>query len=192
MQDLEHSGVTAGPARSASKGSSGISGALLFLLGILAFVFADVVTRVSIVAFAAILVVGGLTELVHALRGRGGDRDRFFLSFLSGLLTTAVGAMLIARPAVGAAASGLLIAAWLMATGVFRGVTALLDRYRYFGWDVVYGALSVLLGVWVAASLPTTATWLLGTVIAVEFMARGAAMMAGSFALRRERAAAPA
>jgi len=170
MQDLEHSGVTAGPARSASKGSSGISGALLFLLGILAFVFADVVTRVSIVAFAAILVVGGL----------------------SGLLTTAVGAMLIARPAVGAAASGLLIAAWLMATGVFRGVTALLDRYRYWGWDVGYAVVSVLLGVWVAASLPTTATWLLGTVIAVEFMARGAATMAGSFALRRERAAAPA
>ena len=188
--DFEHRDVTAGPARSASRGSSSIFGAFLFLLGILALVFADFVTRVSIVAFAAILVVGGLTELVHALRGRGGDRDRFFLAFLSGLLTTAVGGMLIARPAVGAAATGLLIAAWLIATGIFRGVTALLDRYRYFGWDVVYGALSVLLGVWVAASLPTTATWLLGTVIAVEFMARGAAMMAGSFALRRERAAA--
>jgi uncharacterized membrane protein HdeD (DUF308 family) len=191
MQDLEHSGVTAGPARSAAKGSS-ISGAFLFLLGILAFVFADVVTRVSIVAFAAILVVGGLAELVHALRGRGSDRDRFFLSFLSGLLTTAVGALLIARPAVGAAATGLLIAGWLIATGIFRGVTALLDRYRYWGWDLGYGVVSVLLGIWVAASLPTTATWLLGTVIAVEFMARGAAMMAGSFAVRRERAAAPA
>ena len=192
MKDLGRSGVTAGPARSAANGSSSITGVFLFLLGILALVFADVVTRVSIVAFAAILVVGGLSELVHALRGRGGDRDRFFLALLSGLLTTAVGAMLIARPAVGAAASGLLIAAWLMATGVFRGVTALLDRYRYWGWDVGYAVVSVLLGVWVAASLPTTATWLLGTVIAVEFMARGAATMAGSFALRRERAAAPA
>jgi uncharacterized membrane protein HdeD (DUF308 family) len=192
MQDLGRSGVTVGPARSALNGSSSITGVVLLLLGILALVFADVVSFISIVAFAAILVVSGVAELIHALRTRGSDRDRFFLAFLSGLLTIAVGAVLIVRPRVGVAGMGLLIAAWLIATGIFRGVTAALDRYRYWGWDLGYGAVSVVLGVWVAARLPASAMWLLGTVIAIELMARGVAMIASSFALRRERAAAPA
>jgi uncharacterized membrane protein HdeD (DUF308 family) len=186
------SGVFAGPARAASKGSTFAFGVILFVLGILALIFADVVTVASVISFGALLVVGGGVELVHALRQHGGG-DRFFLPLLSGLLSVAVGAVMILRPGVGVAGSGLLIAGWLLATGLFRGVVALLDRYRYWGWDLFYGALSILLGFWLTTNLPTSAMWLLGTVVAVELMARGVAVMGASMALQRlERSSVPA
>jgi len=104
-----------------------------------------------------------------------------------------VGAAMIFRPAVGVAGSGLLIAGWLFATGLFRGVTALMDRYRYWGWDLFYGLVSILLGAWIISSMPTSAMWLLGTVVSIELMTRGVAIMGASRALRRlERASVPA
>jgi uncharacterized membrane protein HdeD (DUF308 family) len=188
---FDRSGVVAGPARAAATESSFAFGMILFMLGVLGLVFADVLTVASVIAFGVLLVAGGVVELGHALRQRGGDR--FFLAFLSGLLSLAVGAVMILRPMVGVAGSGLLIAGWLLATGLFRGVLAILDRYRYWGWDLAYGILSVVLGFWLTSSLPTSAMWLLGTVVAIELMARGVAVMGASIALQRlERSAAAA
>lgn len=192
---LERGGVMGGPARYAARGSSygyGV-GMVLFLLGILGIIFADVVTVASIIVFGVLLVAGGFAEAFgHAFRDREGSR-RSFPAFLSGILSIAVGAVMIFRPAVGVAGSGLLIAGWLFATGLFRGVTALMERYRYWGWDLFYGAVSLLLGVWILASLPTSAMWLLGTVVSVELLMRGVALMGASRALRRlEHSSVPA
>jgi len=188
---LERGDVTAGPARAASTSSSFFFGMILFLLGVLALIFADVVTTASIIVFGVLLVVGGFAEVAMGLRQHTGHR--YFLAFLSGLLSIAVGAVMIFRPAVGAAGSGLLIAGWLFATGLFRGITAIADRYRYWGWDLVYGILSIVLGLWLTAYLPTSAMWLLGTVVGIELLARGVAVMGASLTLRHlERAAAAA
>jgi uncharacterized membrane protein HdeD (DUF308 family) len=183
--------VFSGPARAASKGSSFVFGAILFFLGILGVIYADVLTVASVITFGMLLAVAGIVEMFHAFRHQGSDR--FFLAFLSGLLSIAVGAVMLLRPAVGVAGSALLIAGWLLASGLFRGVVALMDRYRYWGWDLFYGVLSILLGFWLLASMPTSAMWLLGTVVAVELLARGVAVMGTSIALQRlERASAPA
>ena len=189
---LERGTLTTGPARAASTGTSFVVGMLLFGLGILALILADVVTVASVVVFGVLLIVAGIAELTDARpRRRGGDR--YFLSFLSGLLSIAVGFALLVRPALGVVGSGLLVAGWLLATGLFRGVLALVDRYPYWGWDLFYGLVSILVGLWLVASLPTSAAWLLGTMVAVELLARGVAVMGASVALGRlERAAAAA
>jgi uncharacterized membrane protein HdeD (DUF308 family) len=185
-------GLTAGPVPAASGGSSFVLGVILFLLGVLGLLYADVWAVASIVGLGILLVAGGLTELSHAFRGLGGG-DRFLLSFLSGLLSIVVGAVLVSHPAVGVTSVGLLIGAWLFATGLFRGVTAIVERYRYWGWDVGYGFFTILLGFWVTGSLPTAATRLLGSVIALELMARSVAVMGASLGLQRaERSSAPA
>jgi uncharacterized membrane protein HdeD (DUF308 family) len=188
---LERRDLLSGYTRSVSQGSY-FFGMILFLLGIIGVFLADVVTVASIIVFGAFLVAGGLAE-AFGYAGRQREGDRFSPAFLSGVLSIAVGLTILFRPSIGVAASGLLITGWLFATGLFRGVTALMDRYRYWGWDVFYGVVSILLGAWLIASLPTSATWLLGTVVSVELMVRGVAIMGASRALRRlERAAVPA
>jgi uncharacterized membrane protein HdeD (DUF308 family) len=185
---LERSGASIGQARHAFYWF----GMVLFVLGIIGIIFADVVTVASILVFGVLLVIGGITEAFgHASHTEGSHR--FLPAFLSGVLSIAVGAVMIFRPAVGVAGSGLLIAGWLFATGLFRGVTAVMDRFRYWGWDLFYGIVSILLGIWIIASLPSSAMWLLGTVVSVELMVRGIAIMGASRALRRlEHASVPA
>jgi len=81
------SDVIAGPGRTAARGSSYLVGLILVALGVLALVFADALTVASIIAFGVLLVLGGLAELVHAIRAK--ERDRSFLAFVSGLLSIA-------------------------------------------------------------------------------------------------------
>ena len=185
---IERRDLLGGYSRSVTTGSSFFLGMILFALGILGLVLADVVTVASIIVFGAILAIGGFTESVgYARRQREGDR--FSPAFLSGVLSTAVGLTIVFRPEVGVTASGLLITGWLFASGLFRGLTAVIDRYRNWGWDLFYGFISIVLGGWLIARLPTSATWLLGTVISIELMVRGVAIMGASRALRRlERA----
>ena len=189
---IERRDLLGGYSRSVTTGSSFFLGMILFALGILGLVLADVVTVASIIVFGAILAIGGFTESVgYARRQREGDR--FSPAFLSGVLSTAVGLTIVFRPEVGVTASGLLITGWLFASGLFRGLTAVIDRYRNWGWDLFYGFISIVLGGWLIARLPTSATWLLGTVISIELMVRGVAIMGASRALRRlERASIPA
>jgi uncharacterized membrane protein HdeD (DUF308 family) len=179
-------GATTGSTWKASGGGSFFLALILFALGILALLFADVFSTVSIAGFGVLLAAGGLTELLHAFSGRGAG-DRFILELLSGLLSIAVGIVLFTRPIVGATSAGLLVGAWLLATGLFRAVTATMDRYRYWGWDLAYGILSILLGWWVMGALPHSATRLLGTVIAIELMVRSVSVMSASVALQRRK-----
>jgi uncharacterized membrane protein HdeD (DUF308 family) len=184
-------GLTGVRTPAVSGGSSFFLGVILFLLGILGLLFAEFAVP-SIVGFGLLLMLGGFTEISHAFRGLGGG-DRFLLAFLSGLLSVAVGAVLVSRAAVGVTGSGLLIGGWLFATGLFRGVTALIERYRYWGWDLGYGVFSILLGFWVTGSLPISAVRLLGMVVSLELMARAVAVMGASVGLQRdERSSAPA
>ena len=182
-------GQPAGPAWGAPGGSSYLLGGILFLLGLLGLLLADVFHVASIVGFGVLLVAGGLTEVFQAFGARRGG-DRFFVAFLSGLLSMAVGVVLVSRPAVGVTGTGLLVGAWLLVTGIFRGVTALRERYRGWGFDLAYGLLSVLLGAWVTETLPSSAMWLLGTAISIELMVRAVAIMGSSVAARpRQRSA---
>ena len=182
-------GAPAGSGWTAQGGASYFLAAILFVLGILGLLYADVFRVASIVGFGVLLVAGGLTEVFHAFGARRGG-DRFFVAFLSGLLSMAVGVVLVSRPAVGVTGTGLLVGAWLLVTGIFRGVTALRERYRGWGFDLAYGLLSVLLGAWVTETLPSSAMWLLGTAISIELMVRAVAVMGSSVAGRpRERPA---
>ena len=103
---------------------------------------------------------------------------------LAGLLSIVVGAMFLWRPISGLASLTLVIAAYMFASGLFRGVSAALERYPQWGFDLAYGIVAVLLGAYIAAAWPISALWLLGTIVAIEIIVRGIALVAGSLMLR--------
>ena len=78
----------------------------------------------------------------------------------------------------------LLIAGFFFASGLFRGITAIVDRYPHWGWDLGYAVIAIGLGVIVVGDYPFSAFWILGTLVAVEIIARGAALIAASTMLR--------
>jgi uncharacterized membrane protein HdeD (DUF308 family) len=103
---------------------------------------------------------------------------------LAGLLALVVGALFLYQPLTSLLSLTLLIAGYLFASGLFRGITSIVDRYPHWGWDFAYAIVAVALGAYIVASWPFSSFWLLGTVVAIEILARGIAMVAASFMLR--------
>jgi putative heme transporter len=170
-------------------GAPFVLGLLLALLGVVALGAVVFTSIASVLLYGALLVVGGLFEVVHAFRIR---RSGPFLMFLlGGILSLVVGALVLSRPGLGLVALTLLLAGYFFASGLFRGITSLMDRYGGWGWDFAYGLVSVVLGAIIFAQLPASSLWVLGVVVGVEILTRGFSLMAGSLWLRgvlRQRA----
>ena len=187
------------PLNSSSRGSRSTSalwggpfvmGLLLTLLGVLALGAVVWTSFVSVLFYGAALAVAGILEIVHGFRVRGSGPYLHFV--LGGILSLLVGGLVLAQPGVGMVALTLMFAAYFLASGFFRGITSVMDRYAGWGWDLAYGVVSVFLGALIFFRLPVSSLWVLGLVVGVEIFARGLSIMAGALAvrglLRHERA----
>ncbi|WP_239470192.1 HdeD family acid-resistance protein [Archangium violaceum] len=159
-----------------------VMGLLIALLGIVALGAVVLTSFLSVIFYGAMLVAAGIFEVVHAFRVR--KTGPFLLFLLGGILSLVVGALVLARPGAGLVALTLLMAGYFFASGLFRSITSLADRYTGWGWDFAYGIVSVALGAIIFAQLPYSSLWALGVVVGVEILARGVSLMAGSLAVR--------
>jgi uncharacterized membrane protein HdeD (DUF308 family) len=157
-------------------------GVLTIMSGVFALYTSMLTSIVSAVMIGSLLVGVGLLEILTAFRLRRAGPT--LLYSLEGLLAIVVGALFIYRPLAGTASLTLLIACYLFAGGLFRGITSITDRYPGWGWDFANGLMAVLLGAYVAASWPVSSLWVLGTVVGAEIVVRGCTLVAASWALR--------
>jgi uncharacterized membrane protein HdeD (DUF308 family) len=179
-----------GRARAAVWGTPFFTGLLLLLLGAFCFIAAGMTGLASILLFGVLLLAAGVLEIFNAFKER--RSRRFVPHLLVGLLMFVVGGLFVVRPLVGLAAVTLLLAGYFFASGLFRTITSAVDRYEGWGWDLFSGAVSLLLGVVVFAQWPISALWVVGALVGVELMLRGAALMAAAMALRRGMRPVPA
>lgn len=180
--------ITPGPSGLNTRKTSGfwggpfVMGLLISLLGVAALASLPITSLATVFFYGSLLVVGGIFEVVHAFRVR--KTGPFLMFLLGGILSIVVGALVLMRPGIGLVSLTLLMAGFFFARGIFRGVTALMDRYAGWGWDVAYGIVSVALGAIIFAQLPYSSLWALGLVVGVEILSRGISMMAAALAFR--------
>lgn len=175
-------GARAGRNWAAVWGGTVAVGVLLLVLGVFAIGSSVTASIVTIALLGSLLIAGGIAEMIGAFR----LRDRGFAApFLAGLLSAIVGGLVIWHPIAALATATLLISLEYIAVGLFRAITALLDRYAQWGWDVAYGVLALLVGGYLLATWPVSSLFILGLIVGVELILRGAAWIAGGFALRR-------
>ena len=157
-------------------------GIVLIIGGMFALGATVLTSLASVIYFGTLLLAVGILEIVAAFRLRSTGPVLPYV--LAGLLTIVVGGLFVFRPVAGLASVTLLIAGYLFAVGLFRGITSLMDRYPGWGWDFVYALLAVGLGFYVAAAWPLDSFWLLGTIVGIEIIARGVTLTAASWMLR--------
>lgn len=147
-------------------------GIVLILLGVAAMFFPFVATLATELTIGWILVFAGIAQSLHAIRLR--DRIGFWPSLLSGLLTLAVGLLLLVFPMTGILSITLLVAVLFLVNGIFRLTQGLrLRPAGYWGWLVAGGILSILLGIMVIAQWPAAAIWLVGLLVGIDLMFSG-------------------
>src|SRR5262249_54570719 len=93
--------------------------------------------------------------------------------------------LVLIKPLTSLRAVTILLGAFFFASGLYRGITAIADRYRNWGWDLFYGIVSVFLSIVVLRSWPQSSYWLLGALVGAEIAVRGGGRMAAGLTVRR-------
>ena len=139
-----------------------VQGIAAIILGIMLFTS----PARTLVALAWVLgifwIVGGISDIIGAFTGRGGNRH-WFWQLLSGILGVVVGFLFVSQPIAGAVAlpfvMTLLLGAGAIVSGIFNIIGAIMMRKEISGeiWMIIWGVISILLGFWILSNLGAAA-----------------------------------
>jgi uncharacterized membrane protein HdeD (DUF308 family) len=159
-------------------------GVLTVIAGVLA-IAAPLGSGLGITIFIGVaLAIGGGARIIAAF---GADSfGQGALAFIGGLLGAVAGVILATRPGLGLATLTLLIGSYLLVDGIASAVLAFRVRPdQGWGWILFSGIITVLLGILLLAEWPISGTWALGTLVGVNLLFSGFAMISIGSAARR-------
>jgi uncharacterized membrane protein HdeD (DUF308 family) len=144
-------------------------GIIILLMGIFA-TGSPLVAGVSLViAVGFMLIVGGISQLAFALKARTG-----WFSIILGSLTILAGVYMVSNPGVALATMTLVIAIYLVMSGVFEVMMAFqIKPAKGWGWALFSGVISVLLGAMIWSQFPVSVAWTVGTLVGIKLFFSG-------------------
>ncbi len=151
-------------------------GAAWIALGLLAVAVPLAASIATELLIGVLLLVGGSGQVVQAFRAHGwGGR---VLSLALGVLYAFAGLVLLGSPLQGLLTLTVVLAACLLAGGIGKTVLALRLRPAP-GWGsfLLSGLLAVALGTMLWLGLPSTAPWAIGTLVGIDMIFAGAALL---------------
>ncbi len=151
-------------------------GILTIILGILA-IAAPLTAGVSIALMVGVLVLlGGATRMVWAFQA--GSLGKGLLGFAIGLLTLVCGVALVTDPLLASGFLTIMLAAYFLVDGAFEVAAAFrLRPTPGWGWLLVGGLLSFVLGVMIWQQFPLSGAWAIGILLGVKLLFVGIIMI---------------
>jgi uncharacterized membrane protein HdeD (DUF308 family) len=158
-------------------------GVVSILLGTLGLGMTFTLTEVSVVFFGVLLVVGGVFQLLDAIKCRGWKSIAWHV--LIALLYVGAGLLMVLHTELAALSLTLVIAYALIAIGVLRAIMAFQVRpAKGWWWPLVSGVVSVVLGVLILLEWPESGLFFIGLFIAIELIFNGWAYVFVALAAR--------
>jgi uncharacterized membrane protein HdeD (DUF308 family) len=146
-------------------------GILMLVGGVLAVTFPFVASEAAISVLSVILQVAGLITIVGSFwTGKWGG---FLVHVLVGMLYLAAGFVITERSIISILLATIYVAMSFMVMGLFRILAALSIRFPQWGWMLLNGAITFLVGLAIYRNLPDSAVWVIGLLIGVELIFSG-------------------
>lgn len=165
-------------------------GVVLLVLGLIALGNLFAATIVSIYYLGALMLLGGIAEVVHAFGVKTWGRFAFWL--LSGLIYCLAGIVAFVNPLLASAVLTIVLAVSLIVAGILRLVAGFsAPAGGVSGWVVLSGIVTLVAGLIVALGWPVNSLFILGLLLAIDLLFQGWAAMALGFALRAGSAHRP-
>lgn len=164
--------------------SLNLQGVLIVLLGFIAIVLPVISTLALTVVLGVILIVAGISEGIRAVRawGQPGAGTALILA----VIAVIAGLMVLVNPFAGALSLAVVIGVYMILSGVAKARFAwALRPTAGWGWMAFSAALSIVLGIIVLVGLPFTALWVPGTLLGIELVFFGMALIMMAGALRK-------
>jgi uncharacterized membrane protein HdeD (DUF308 family) len=159
-----------------------ITGILLILLGSIALGSVVFATFTAVLFFGILLIAAGIVQLIQAFGTR--SSKEFFLSIIIGLLSTVAGVITLRNPGLSVGSFTLILGFYLLAAGLFKTIAALSMHYRNWGWLLVSGLITTALGLIIVLQWPASSLWVIGTLLAIDFIFSGWSYVALSLTVR--------
>jgi uncharacterized membrane protein HdeD (DUF308 family) len=159
-------------------------GVVLIIVGVLALGDVAAVTLASAIFIGAMLLVGGVVQIVQSFMTKGWAS--FLLHLLGGALYIIGGLLIMNEPGLGVIWATIFLVAAVIAGGILKIVISL--RHRDIpGWRLMLfgGIVSLAVGVLLLFHLEYAYIWLLGTLIAIELIMAGVVWLRFGLDLRR-------
>ncbi|MGE3241069.1 MAG: HdeD family acid-resistance protein [Pirellulales bacterium] len=157
-------------------------GIAMVVLGTIAIGNAVLATLAATILFGFLLLAGGISQIVSAFWA--GKWSGTLLHMLIGVLYVIVGFMVIDCPVTSAVQLTLIIAIFLLFSGIFRIIYALSERFTGWGWVLLNGAVSTLLGFLIYKQWPYSGPWVIGLFVGIDLIFNGWAWVMLSLGLR--------
>jgi uncharacterized membrane protein HdeD (DUF308 family) len=161
-------------------------GLLLTICGAAAVIFPAVTVAGSffaVVALGVVLMVAGIATIITSVWA--GKWSGTLMQMLVGILYLVVGYMITEEPVRTAVTLTLFIAMFFIVVGVFRVVTSLMMRFPFWGWSLLNGIITLLLGVVIYRNFPRSSLWVIGLLVGIEMLFHGWTWIMLSLAIKR-------
>jgi uncharacterized membrane protein HdeD (DUF308 family) len=159
-----------------------VFGIALVLIGIVAIGRAVAATVVSMLFFGWLLVIAAGIEVVQAIMV--GKWAGLYHHWLGAILFGVLGALIVWRPLVTAEILTLLMGAFFLVAGLFQLITPFVVSLPEWGWHVLNGIITLVLGILILAQWPVSGLWVIGLFVGIELIFYGGAWIALALRLR--------
>jgi uncharacterized membrane protein HdeD (DUF308 family) len=161
-----------------------VLGILEIIVGTWAIFMPTIAGLAAVVMIAIVLIIGGIARLIEAFMANSFGNG--VLAFLWGALVAATGVYLLMMPVVGLATLTLVAAIGIGLDGIFRIVMSFKMRpHKGWGWMLTGGIVSAILAILIFVHFPTSAVWLVGTLIGISVLFNGITMVSIAMAARK-------
>ena len=157
-------------------------GGALLALGTFCIIDPHIATLASVIVLGFVLMAAGIIEIVSAFWA--GKWSGMLVHLLIGVLYVVVGYMMVDSPIVNMLLITKFIAIFLIVSGAFRIISALVMRFQDWGWVLLNGCVTLLLGIIINRQLPEAALWVIGLFIGIELIFNGWAWVMLGLGLR--------
>ncbi len=159
-----------------SRGWSLVLGICLGALGLLVMSFAFYTTFFTLYILGIAVAVRGIIDIVMSF-GPKHRAEGFWWHLFGGILALIVGVLILSRPGATAVMITFLLGAFFVAMGVFKTVAAPIEHQGHWGWVMLSGLVSLLVGIWILGAAPAISLWLIGLLVGIEFLVQGLVMI---------------
>jgi uncharacterized membrane protein HdeD (DUF308 family) len=163
-------------------------GLVSIFVGFLAISATWVATLASVFVFGVLLLVAGVTEVIHAVMVR--NLKGFALHLLAAALYLFVGLFLLEDTVRAAAVLTLILGAGFLVGGVLRILFSLVVQFAGWPWVALNGAVNLLLGWIILSGWPESKLWAIGLLVGIDLLFHGWSWVILAISVRSYSAAA--
>jgi uncharacterized membrane protein HdeD (DUF308 family) len=156
-------------------------GVFLVILGFIASGMAATTTILSTVLVGWILLFAGAAlAILSFLTGRW---DGFLLTMAAGILSIVAGSEILEYPASGAGVITMIIGMMLAVAGIFRSIGVIAMRFPNWGWSLLSGIVTFVLGAALIKNWQSSSLWFLGLAVGIDLIFHGISWIQFSFGI---------